>query len=80
MRNKFYKLGGCWSEWQFWKDHLHKHCEDFMVEDSDPKEKILDSKVQKVWKLYGDDLGISALDNLFVLKVDPMAVDTSRED
>ncbi len=44
-RNEFYKLGGHWSEWQFWKDHLHKHCEDFMVEDSDPKEKVLDGKV-----------------------------------
>ncbi len=44
-RNEFYKLEGHRSEWQFWKDHLHKHCEDFMVEDSDPEEKVLDGKV-----------------------------------
>ncbi len=79
-QNEFYKLGGRRSEWQFWKDHLRKHCEDFMVEDSDPKEKVLDSKVQKAWKPYGDDLGIPALDGLFVLDTDPVAVDTSGED
>ncbi|PBK60427.1 hypothetical protein ARMSODRAFT_1026471 [Armillaria solidipes] len=50
MRNKFYKLEGCWSEWQFWKAYLQKHnCEDFMVKDSDLEEKILDGKVQKSW-------------------------------
>ncbi len=51
-----------------------------MVEDSDPKEKVLDSKVRKARKPYGDDLGIPALDGLFVLDTDPMAVDTSGED
>ncbi len=71
-RNKFYKLGGRWAEWQFWKDHLQKHCEDFMVEDSDPDKKVLDGKVQKAMKPYGDDLGILALDNLFVLDLDPV--------
>ncbi len=79
-RNEFYKLGGRQSKWQFWKEHLHKHCKDFMVEDSDPKEKVLDGKVQKAWKPYGDDLGIPALDGLFVLEMDPVAVVTSGED
>ncbi len=65
-RNEFYKLNGCQSEWQFWKDYLRKHnCNDFMVEDSDPGEIILNGKVQKLWKLYGKDLGIPALDGLF---------------
>ncbi len=77
--NEFYKLGGCRSEWQFCKEHLHKHCEDFMVEDSDPEEKVLDGKVRKGWKPYGDDLGIPALDNLFILETDPEAA-TSGED
>ncbi len=79
-RNEFYKLGGRRAEWQFWKDHLQKHCEDFMVEDLDPDEKVLDGKVRKAKKPYGDDLGISALDNLFVLDPDPVAVNTSGED
>ncbi len=78
-RNEFYKLGGRRSEWQFWKEHLHKHCKDFMVEDLDLEEKILDGKVWKGLKPYGDDLGIPALDNLFVLESDPMAA-TSGED
>ncbi len=51
-----------------------------MVEDSDPKEKVLDGKVRKVRKPYGDDLDIPALDGLFVLDTDPAAVDTSGED
>ncbi len=51
-----------------------------MVEDSDPEEKILDGKVRKAQKPYGDDLGIPALDGLFVLDTDPAAVDTSGED
>ncbi len=51
-----------------------------MVEDSDPEEKVLDGKVQKVQKPYGDDLGIPALDGLFVLETDPVAVVTSGED
>ncbi len=76
--NEFYKLGGHWSKWQFWKEHLHKHCKDFMVEDLDPEEKVLDSKVRKGQKLYGDDLGIPTLDNLFVLETDPVAA-TSGE-
>ncbi len=80
MRNEFYKLGGCRSKWQFWKDHLCKHCEDFMVEDSDPEEKVLDGKVRKVRKPYRDNLGIPALDGLFVLETDPAAMDTSGED
>ncbi len=50
-----------------------------MVEDSDLEEKVLDGKVQKGWKLYGDDLGIPALDNLFVLEMDPAAA-ASGED
>ncbi len=79
-RNEFYKLGGHRSEWKFWKDHLRKHCKDFMVEDSDPEEKILNGKVQKVRKLYGDDLGIPTLDNLFVLETDLAVVVTSGED
>ncbi len=80
MRNEFYKLGGCRAEWQFWKDHLQKHCEDFMVEDSDVDEKVLDGKVQKAMKPYRDDLGIPAFNNLFVLDLDPTAVNTSEED
>ncbi len=79
-RNKFYKLGGRWAKWQFWKDHLQKHCEDFMVEDSDLDKKVLDGKVWKAMKLYRDNLGIPALDNLFVLDLDPTAVNTSGED
>ncbi len=51
-----------------------------MVEDLDPEEKVLDGKVRKVWKPYGDDLGIPTLDGLFVLETDPMAVVTSGED
>ncbi len=51
-----------------------------MVEDSDPEEKILNGKVWKAWKLYEDDLGIPALDDLFILDLDPMAVITSWED
>ncbi len=50
-----------------------------MVEDSDPEEKILDGKVWKGRKLYGDDLGIPTLNNLFVLEVDPTGA-TSGED
>ncbi len=81
MRNKFYKLNGCRSEWQFWKDYLRKHkCDDFMVEDSDLEEKVLDGKVQKPWKPYGKDLGIPALDGLFILDGDSMGVTTSEGD
>ncbi len=80
-RNEFYKLNGCQSEWQFWKDYLWKHnCDDFMVEDSDPGEIILNGKVQKLWKPYGKDLGIPALDGLFVLDEDPMGATTSEGD
>ncbi len=51
-----------------------------MVEDLDPEEKILNGKVQKGQKPYGDDLGIPALDNLFVLESDSVGVVTSEED
>ncbi len=51
-----------------------------MVEDSDPKEKVLDGKVRKVRKPYRDNLGIPSLDGLFVLDTDPAVVDTSGED
>ncbi len=80
-RNEFYKLEGRWSEWQFWKDYLQKHkCDDFMVEDSDPEEKVVDGKVQKSMKPYGKDLGIPALDGLFVLDGDPVGATTSEGD
>ncbi len=81
MRNEFYKLNGRRSEWQFWKDYLRKHkCDDFMVEDSDLEEKVLDGKVRKPWKPYSKDLGIPALDGLFVLDGDPAGATTSEED
>ncbi|PBK72210.1 hypothetical protein ARMSODRAFT_1016182 [Armillaria solidipes] len=77
-RNKFYKLSGHQSEWQFWKAYLCKHnCDDFMVEDSDPGEKIMDDKVRKGWKPYGDDLGIPTLDDLFV--IDPALREENSE-
>lgn len=77
-RNEFYKLNGCRSEWQFWKDYLWKHnCSNFMVEDSDLGENILNGKVRKLWKPYGDDLGIPALDDLFILENDPAVALTS---
>ncbi len=80
-RNEFYKLNGRWSEWPFWKDYLWKHkCNNFMVEDSDPEEKVLDGKVRKPWKPYGKDLGIPALDGLFVLNGDPTGATTSERD
>ncbi len=70
-RNEFYKLNGRQSEWQFWKDYLRKHkCDNFMVEDSDLGEKVLNGKVRKSWKPYGKDLGIPVLDGLFVLDGD----------
>ncbi len=40
----------------------------------------MDGKVQKGWKLYRDNLGIPALDNLFVLESDSMRVVASGED
>ncbi|PBK75366.1 hypothetical protein ARMSODRAFT_1012815 [Armillaria solidipes] len=80
-RNKFYKLEGCRSEWQFWKAYLWKHnCDDFLVEDSDPEEKVLDSKVWKSRKPYGKDLGIPVLDSLFVLDGDSVGATTSEEE
>ncbi|PBK73733.1 hypothetical protein ARMSODRAFT_1015263 [Armillaria solidipes] len=80
-RNKFYKLEGHQSEWQFWKDYLRKHnCDDFLVEDSDPGEKILDGKVRKSWKLYGKDLGIPVLDSLFILDGDSTGATTSEDE
>ncbi|SJL12780.1 uncharacterized protein ARMOST_16211 [Armillaria ostoyae] len=80
-RNEFYKLEGCRSEWQFWKDYLQKHnCNDFLVEDSDPGEKVLDGKVWKSQKLYGKDLGISALDSLFILDGDSVGGTTSEDE
>ncbi|SJL04358.1 uncharacterized protein ARMOST_07724 [Armillaria ostoyae] len=79
MRNEFYKLEGCQSEWQFWKDYLRKHnCDNFLVEDSDLGEKLLDGKVRKLWKPYGKDLGIPILDGLFVLDGDPVGATTSE--
>ncbi|PBK71391.1 hypothetical protein ARMSODRAFT_1017292 [Armillaria solidipes] len=79
-RNEFYKLGGCQSEWQVWKVYLLKHyCEEFFVEDSDPEEKVLDGKVQKAQKPYGPDLGIAALDGLFILDDDLAVATTSGE-
>ncbi|KAK0437056.1 hypothetical protein EV421DRAFT_1978720 [Armillaria borealis] len=81
MRNEFYKLKGRRSKWQFWKDYLQKHnCDDFMVEDSDPGEKVLNGKVQKSRKPYGKDLGIPALDGLFVLDGDSMGATTSEDE
>ncbi|SJL08336.1 uncharacterized protein ARMOST_11699 [Armillaria ostoyae] len=50
------------------------------MEDSDLQEEILDGKVWKAWKPYGPDLGIAALDGLFVLDDDPVAAITSGED
>ncbi len=38
------------------------------MEDLDPEENILSGKQQKVWKPYRDDLGIPALDSLFVME------------
>ncbi|PBK67352.1 hypothetical protein ARMSODRAFT_1020832 [Armillaria solidipes] len=74
-------LEGCQSEWQFWKDYLWKHnCDNFLVEDLDLGEKIPDGKVQKAWKPYGKDLGIPALDGLFVLDGDSTRATTSEEE
>ncbi len=39
-----------------------------MVEDLDPVEEVMSGKQRKAWKPYGDDLGIPALDNLFVME------------
>ncbi|SJL05230.1 uncharacterized protein ARMOST_08596 [Armillaria ostoyae] len=79
--NEFYKLDGHQSEWQMWKVYLNKHhCKEFFVEDSDPQEEILDGKVWKVQKPYGQDLGIMALDSLFILDDDPTEATTSGED
>ncbi|PBK71763.1 hypothetical protein ARMSODRAFT_1016753 [Armillaria solidipes] len=81
MRNEFYKLEGRQSEWQFWKDYLRKHnCDDFLVEDSDPGEKISDGKVRKSQKPYRKDLGIPALDSLFVLDGDSAGATTSEDE
>ncbi|SJL00829.1 uncharacterized protein ARMOST_04143 [Armillaria ostoyae] len=80
-RNEFYKLDGHRSEWQFWKDYLRKHnCDDFLVEDSDPGEKVLDGKVRKSRKPYGKDLGIPVLDSLFVLDGDSAGATTSEDE
>ncbi len=84
-RNEFYKLNGHRSEWQPWKNYLWKHnCNNFMVKDLNPGEKVLNSKVQKLWKPYRKDLGIPALDGLFVLDVvldgDSAEVTTSEGD
>ncbi len=51
-----------------------------MVEDSDPEEKVPDGKVQKLRKPYRKDLGILALDGLFILDGDPAGATTSEED
>ncbi len=51
-----------------------------MVEDLDPDKKVLDGKVRKAMKPYGDNLSIPALNNLFVLDLDSTAVNTSGED
>ncbi|SJL04334.1 uncharacterized protein ARMOST_07700 [Armillaria ostoyae] len=80
-RNEFYKLEGHRSEWQFWKAYLQKHnCDDFLVEDSDPGEKVLDGKVRKLWKPYGKDLGIPVLDSLFILDGDSTGATMSEEE
>ncbi|KAK0449947.1 hypothetical protein EV421DRAFT_1732176 [Armillaria borealis] len=81
IRNEFYKLEGCRSKWQFWKAYLRKHnCDDFLVEDSDLGEKVLDGKVRKLWKPYSRDLGIPALDGLFVLDGDSAGVTISEDE
>ncbi len=80
-RNEFYKLGGCQSEWQIWKAHLQKNnCKEFMVEDSDPAEEVMGGKRRKVWKPYGNDLGIPALDNLFVMESGSAGDSSGEED
>ncbi|SJL06598.1 uncharacterized protein ARMOST_09940 [Armillaria ostoyae] len=80
-RNEFYKLEGRRSKWQFWKDYLQKHnCNDFLVEDLDLREKVLDGKVRKSWKLYRKDLGIPALDSLFILDGDSAGGTTSEDE
>ncbi|KAK0455152.1 hypothetical protein EV421DRAFT_1730171 [Armillaria borealis] len=80
-QNEFYKLKGHWSKWQFWKAYLQKHnCDDFLVEDSDPGEKVLDGKVRKSQKPYSRDLGIPALDGLFVLDGDSAGTTTSEDE
>lgn len=43
------------------------------MEDSDPAEEVRSGKVCKAWKPYGPDLGIEALDKLFVLADDSTA-------
>ncbi|SJL05179.1 uncharacterized protein ARMOST_08547 [Armillaria ostoyae] len=64
-----------------YEDYLRKHnCDDFLVEDSDPGEKVLDGKVRKSWKPYGKDLGIPVLDSLFVLDGDSMGATTSEDE
>ncbi|KAK0431140.1 hypothetical protein EV421DRAFT_1912170 [Armillaria borealis] len=61
-------------------DLYEKHnCDDFMVEDLDLGEKVLNSKVWKSWKPYGEDLDIPALDDLFVMAPVPRE-DNSKED
>ncbi|SJL03615.1 uncharacterized protein ARMOST_06972 [Armillaria ostoyae] len=74
-------LGGCQLEWQVWKAYLLKHhCKEFLVEDLDPQEEILDGKVRKAWKPYEPDLGIAALDSLFILDNDPKRATTSENE
>ncbi|SJL00111.1 uncharacterized protein ARMOST_03423 [Armillaria ostoyae] len=64
-----------------WKANLWKHnCDDFLVEDSDLGEKVLDGKVWKSRKPYGKDLGIPVLDSLFVLDSESVGATTSEEE
>ncbi len=51
-----------------------------MVEDSDLEEKVLGGKQRNMWKLYRDDLGIAALDSLFVLVLGSVEGTSGEED
>ncbi len=58
-RNKFYKLGGRRSQMAVLEGPFVQALQGLYVEDLDPEEKVLDSKVRKAQKPYGDGLGHS---------------------
>ncbi|PBK77864.1 hypothetical protein ARMSODRAFT_1010503 [Armillaria solidipes] len=64
-----------------YKEALCKHnCKDFMMEDSDPEAEISDGKIRKGQKPYGDNLGIPALNNLFILDMAPKEEDSEKDE